>query len=58
MFGNPRTDGVGWKELDVFDSEGSCEQDRRERAREVSDKTVTSQPVEVVLRFYRCVRSP
>ena len=58
MFGDPKTDGVGWKKVDVFESAGSCEQDRQERAREVRDQTVTQQPLDVVLRFYRCVRSP
>lgn len=58
MFGNPKTDGVGWKELDVFDSQGSCEEELQVRAREVAEKTTTKQPAEAVRRFYRCVRRP
>jgi hypothetical protein len=55
LFGDPRTDGVGWKEVDSFESEASCRDERDARAREVRDKTSTNQPLEVVLRFYRCV---
>ena len=58
MFGDPRTDGVGWKEIDVFDSQGACQDERQERASEVRDKTATNQPLDVVLGFYRCVRKP
>jgi hypothetical protein len=57
-FGSPQTDGVGWKMLGRFDSETGCEQERVARAREVRDKTTTAQPLDVVLRFYRCVQSP
>jgi hypothetical protein len=58
MFGDPRTDGVGWKELDVFESQGTCQDERQQRAGEVRDKTMTNQPLDVVLRFYRCVQKP
>jgi hypothetical protein len=56
-FGSPKTGGVGWKTIDRFDSEAACEEERADRAREVRDKTSTNQPLEVVLAFYRCVRS-
>ena len=55
MFGKPRTDVAGWKELAVFESQASCVEERLDRAREVRDKTVTNQTVEQVLTFYRCV---
>jgi hypothetical protein len=58
MFGKPGTDVTGWKKLDVFDSETSCQQERHQRAQEVRDKTTTNQTVEVVLTFYRCLEVP
>ena len=58
MFGKPGTDVSGWKKLEVFGSEASCKEERRERAQEVRDKTVTDQTVEAVLTYYRCVEVP
>jgi hypothetical protein len=57
MFGDPKTDGAGWKQIDVFASSATCEDERQERAREVRDKTTTNQPLDVVLQFYRCIES-
>jgi len=58
MFGDPRTDGVGWKQVDEFGSQASCLEERQERAREVQEKTATTPPLETVVHFYRCVRLP
>ena len=53
-FGDPRTNGKGWKEIETFASSSACEEERQERAREVRDKAQTVPTLERVLSFYRC----
>lgn len=53
-FGDPKTNGKGWKEIETFPSSSACEEERKDRAREVRDKAQTDPSLERVLSFYRC----